>query len=331
MKTKHTRWVTLTAAVVLAAVTLPARAEKPVDPFKSNFDNYPITTAPHPQAQQQQQQQPAPGQYPWVQQSNEYVTDWPATEARAVPAARANAVRAKWEYWRAKDNLYSTVDMLKDDFEESGQAKSAKQARDTAHDQLDTVRNRALGRLSIEPRYQALRKLRDQADQHVQQLRDQHATAQQLAAAAQVKMQFSRQMSEMEHDALLADPEYGETKARLIVAGQDVTRIRTAFQRQLVRSDDFRDARRDWEDARIDYVTAVTYSVNVVDVANIAVQYAYDLHYYDLYRYLHMGSYAPYYYSSSYGGAYGVSYPSVYSGYNYYRPSVSHHGSMFRY
>jgi hypothetical protein len=330
MKKNYPRWIALAAAVAMSAMSFSARAERQVDPFRANADTYPITTTVP--ANDQNSQPAGQAMYPWATPSNEYVTDWPATEIREVPRARAAAVRAKWEYYRAKDNLYSTVDLLKDDFEDSPNARSAKSARDAAHDQLDTVRQRVLGRLASDTRYQALRKLRDQADEQVQQHRAGHATAAQIAAAAQVKMEYARRVSEMEHDALLADPEYGEAKARLVVAGQDVTKIRTTFQRALVRSDDFRDARRDWEDARIDYVVAATYRSSVVDVANVAVRYAYDLHYYDLYKYLHMGSYAPYY--SSYGGyGYGVGYPYGYStGYNYnHGPAGAHHGSMFRY
>ena len=327
MKKTYARFAAVTASAALSLFAFSARAERQVDPFKANADTYPIT-APAPT--EQNPQQPAAGQYPWAQPSNEYVTDYPATEVRAVPMARAAAVKAKWEYYRAKDNLYSTVDLLKDVFEDSAQARSAKSARDTAHDQLDSIRQRALGRLASDTKYEAFRKLRDQADEQVQQLRAEHAMPSQIAAAAQVKMEYARRVSEMEHDALLADPEYGEAKARLVVAGQDVTRIHTAFRRALVRGDDFRDARKDWEDARIDYVVAATYRNGVIEARNIALTYAYDLHYYDLYKYLHMGSYAPYY-SSSYGGyGYGIGYPYVFSGYNYSGAAMRHR-SMFRY
>ncbi len=320
MKTHKARLLAM-ASLTLAAFAFPARAAKPTDPFKSNADVYPLTS----ETTKEQGQQPAPAQYPWAQSSNEYVQDWPATEIRAIPGARAGAVKAKWEYYRAKDNLYSTVDLLKEDFEDSQKAQSAKTVADTAHDQLDAARQRVLGRLSQDPRYQALRKLRDQADQQVQRLREQHSTPQQVAAAAQVKMEYARQLSEMEHDALVSDPNYDEAKARLVVASQDVTRIRSAFQRALVRGDDFREARRDWEDARIDYVVAATYRDSVIDVANAAINYAYDLHYYDVYKYLHMGSYGYYPYCNNYGtGYYGV-------GYNYGTPVVNGHSSMFRY
>jgi DNA repair exonuclease SbcCD ATPase subunit len=323
MKTKKTRLLAM-ASLALASITVCARAQRPTDPFKSNADIYPLTS----ETTREQAPQAMPSQYPWAP-SNESIQDFPATEVRAVATARAAAVKAKWEYYRAKDNLYSTVDYLKEDFEDSPKAQSAKTARDAAHDQLDGARQRVLGRLSQDPRYKALRKLRDQADRQVQQMRaEQPQNAAQIAAAAQVKMEYARQVSEMEHDALVADPEYGEAKARLVVANQDVTHIRTAFQRALVRGDDFREARKDWEDARIDYAVATTYRNGVVEARDIALTYAYNLHYYDVYKYLHMGSYAPYYsyYGGSGYGGYGYG-----GAYNYNVAPAGHGASMFRY
>jgi hypothetical protein len=314
-----TRFVAMAASLAMTAGAFSAHAGQ-TDPFKPNStDSYPFTRTTTTTNKDSSGQIPT-GQYPWIQQPNDYVQDYPATEVRAVPAARAAAIKAKWEYWRAKDNLYQTVDFLREDFEDANSTRTAKDAQESAHGELDTIRARVLGKLADDPKYKALRTLRDQADEQVQQLRTDHSTPPaQVAAAAQVKMDYARKLSEMEHDALLNDSAYRDAKARLTVAGQDVARMRTAFNKGIRRDPEFRDARRDWEDARIDYAVATTYRDNVVEARNIALTYAYNLHYYDYYKYLHMGSYG--YPFNSYGGYYG--------GYNY-SPTPTY-SSMFRY
>jgi hypothetical protein len=228
-----------------------------------------------------------------IDYSMEYVRDYPATEVRAVPAARARKTQSRLEYERARSSLYTALDWLREDFEYSDEVVEARSAERDAHDRYVQARDRVLRDLyENNTEYRALIDLRDELSQQTEALNSQHLVNQeQVIAVAIAKLRYAMQARQIETDALAQDSDLEQARQRLRDAGTRFATMRQRFDRQIRRDGDFLSAKRNMDDSRIAYITSDAYLQSAVTARNIALDYAYELRRFDKYK--HLTTYSP--------------------------------------
>jgi hypothetical protein len=244
-----------------------------------------------------------------IDYSFEYVRDYPATEVRAVPPARARAVQSRLEFERARRALHTTLNWLREDFEFSDEYVQARNEEQAAHEAYKSARHRVLRDLyERDSDYRALVQLQNDLTRRLEDLKHRRPPDnEQILAAAQLKMRYAQQARQIESDALAADDQLQEASRQLREAGATAMAMRQRFQRETRRDEDVLAAKRTMDDSRITYLTANAYLESVLIARRIAVNYAYDLHYFDRLRNRH----------ATFPVTYGVPHRYTYGDYSY--------------
>jgi len=251
-------------------------------------------------------QQPIPVGLPQtVTESLGNSIDYPATEVRTVPIAKAQQVGARAQMDRARRDLSGVIDTLKEDFEFSADYVQASNDVKDAQEAYDRARGHVLNQLYQDPQYTALVRLRDNLATKLEQLRADHAPRSEILAAAAVKLDYATQLSDREATALASDSSVQDARRRLTDVGQRAGEMRSRFNRGLRREQAVADARRTLEDSKANFLVADAFLQSSICARDIALDYALWSHRWDMYRYLH----SPYGYGGYGYGGYGCSYP----------------------
>lgn len=237
-------------------------------------------------------------------------SDYPAEEVRAVPPARANAVRARLEHERAQSDLYRWIDRSWDDFMNSREYLDASANERKAQDGYNRERDRVLRKLNDDSNYRTLKELIADITAKMERERPRSMNAmvnadamEDMLAMATVKLGYLSQLSAMETAAMSADKGVQDSRTALLDAGNRSREIRRTFDRRLRRDENFVAARTRIDDLRINKVVAATFLDSAINARSIALDYAYYVHRWDQYKYSNYGMYADYGYGT-YSGAY---------------------------
>lgn len=232
---------------------------------------------------------------------------WPAAELQAVAPARAAQVYARGRWNLAQVMLHRVVDQLVDDFEYSADFMLALRTEKNAYDRLDSARRKALAPVTSDRRYLVLQKLVVDLNERLEDLKgDPYPNKPEIMATASLKLDYARRMSEMESDALEADPAYQDAKLRLREANIRVTDLRNAFQQSIKRNEMFVSARNTMERSKVEFLASDAFFQTSLDAANAALDYAYwyNRYYYGNYAYGYYPTYGYYGYGYGYGNGY---------------------------
>jgi hypothetical protein len=242
-----------------------------------------------------------------------YGNDYPAEEVRAVPGARAQAVRARLEHERAQTDLHRWIDRSWDDFTNSHDYLDTTANERKSQDAYNRERDRVLRKLQDDSNYRTLKDLIADLSAKMERERPRSISAansdsiEDMLAMATVKLGYLSQLSAMESAALNADRAVQDSRTALLDAGTKSREMRRTFDRKLRRDPDFLANRGRIDDLRINKVVAGAFLESAINARNIALDYAYYVHRWDQYKYSQYGIYADPYgggYSQYYGGGY---------------------------
>jgi hypothetical protein len=212
----------------------------------------------------------APSTYPEEYNGN---TFFPATELRALPAARAQASAAAAQVRRAESDLNNAVADVRRSF--SVQLRLAEADEREAYIALVAAREKAVASLKKDDDYKALLSLRQRL---AQQIEDRSATAQgTLLALATVKLSYAITLTAMEVAAISADGRVKDARDRLLVAGREAANLNEQMVAAVHNSQAVLAARKILEDSRIAAVASDAFYQEAAKVANVSMDYAFYL------------------------------------------------------
>lgn len=257
--------------------------------------------------------------------------DFPSNEVHDAVVANARAATARAVYRRVESDLHATVRSALRDFEQSAELRETIAAEQRAYDALVDARREALRDVLDDPKYQAMRDLREGLSRQIADRRDgvapaarearlvslEPADARPLArgrddviAIASVKLRVGSDAAAMEREALADNDDVRRAKDDLVQAGARVSTLRNAFDRTLRTNDELKRVRDQLDEAKIARITAESYLQGASQAARAALDFSYYLHRYDYYRYNNAD--------------YGYGYRSNRSGYPFYGSTVLH-------
>jgi hypothetical protein len=251
-----------------------------------------------------------PGGYPESYGNNGVF--YPGQELRALPVARAQASAAAAQYRVAQSNLTAAVSDLQRGFNRSAEYNQALADERAAYEAVNEARNRALAGLQNDANYQAAVALRDRVGNQIKYARQQKdVSIETLLALSTLKLSYSATVSAMEASAIAADPAVKSARERLVDAGNRTSALRQKFDDTVHASADVLAARQAVQNSRVAMVATSSLYSEAVNVANIAMNYAYDI--YDRPTPYVIGNgysgYAPPYTSNVIYGGYPIGFP----------------------
>jgi len=236
-----------------------------------------------------------------------YGNDYPAEEVRAVPGARAQAVRARLEHERAQSDLHRWIDRSWDDFTNSKDYLDVTANERKQQDAYNRERDRVIRKLQDDSNYRALKDLIADISAKMERERPRSISAansesiEDMLAMATVKLGYMSQLSAMETAALSADKGVQDARTALTDSSTRSHELRRTFDRKIRRDENFLASRGRIDDLRINRVVAATFLESAINARNIALDYAYYVHRWDQYKYSQYGIYGD---SGYYGGSY---------------------------
>lgn len=254
---------------------------------------------------------PAGAQYGDAYQG--YGNDYPAEEVRAVPGARAQAVRARLEHERAQSDLHRWIDRSWDDFTSSKEFLDATGNERKQQEAYNRERDRVLRTLQDDSNYRTLKELIADLSVQMDRARPRSIAAansesiENMLAMATVKLGYMSQLSAIEASALAADKGVQDARNALLESGVRSRELRRTFDRKIRRDENFLAGRGRIDDLRINRVVAGAFLESAINARNIALDYAYYVHRWDQYKYSQYGIYS-YPYGGGYSGYYGGGY-----------------------
>jgi hypothetical protein len=242
-----------------------------------------------------------------------YSNDYPAEEVRAVPGARAQAVRARLEHERAQTDLHRWIDRSWDDFVNSKDYLDTTANERQRQEAYNRERDRVIKRLQDDSNYRALRDLIADISAKMERERPRSSSMaavntdamEDMLALATVKLGYMSQLSAMESAALSADRGVQDARTALLESGARSRELRRGFERRIRRDENFLANRGRIDDLRINKIVASAFLESAINARNIALDYAYYVHRWDQYKYSQYGIYS-YPYGSGYSPYYGA-------------------------
>lgn len=218
--------------------------------------------------------------------SPQYVSDYPADEVRAVPSARARLVQARAVERHAERDLDNSIADVNRAFRRSEELKEALDEEKQGYAALEAARERAISPLKSNERYQTAWSLARDAGERLQQLRSpKEPNIDLIVATAKMKLDYAAAARDMELAFINTDPGVQQARTRLVAAGNRLTELRTRLADQIRTDEQILAKRKALQQARITHLTAEAYYVGIVEARDIAMNYAYYLRRYDVYRY----------------------------------------------
>jgi hypothetical protein len=193
-----------------------------------------------------------------------------------VPAARADAVVAKWQFRRANTKLNNNADMIRRDFNESDEYGAALGELKAAYRNLENARFEALKGLRGTDEFAAIESLRKSVSGQIADERDQdEPSLERLVALAELKMQSIAPVRAAEQEAIENSSAVRDAKARLVDASNKLAKLEREFAHDVRDSIELADARKAKEDARIAMLASAAFLDEARIARNIAIRYSY--------------------------------------------------------
>ncbi|MDB5325115.1 MAG: hypothetical protein JWM57_684 [Phycisphaerales bacterium] len=230
--------------------------------------------------------------------------DTPAADIRAVPAARAVAVRTRWQFNQGLFDLNNATRLVRMTMDRQPDYVKAQADEKAAYDAMETARTAALADLNNNPAYVASEGLRANvskmiADEQFAPKPDPIA----LEAMAKLKLQYVKDNRKLELAALERDSNFQDARKRYVEASRRVADYRDAQAIAIASDDTLQSLRKSVADARIEKLAAQAYFASSIVAQYNAVEYALRYRSVDIYHGYGNGGYAGY---GGYGGGYGV-------------------------
>jgi hypothetical protein len=202
----------------------------------------------------------------------------------AVPQAKADAVVAKWTFRRLTHDLSLLSNFMLRDFRDSEEYDQAYSEFQTAYDEYESARTKALAGIRGDDRYQAALSIRKNVGEQIADEHDQkEPDHEKLVSLAGLKLDTISTFREQERDTLAADQNVASARDRLIAAGKKLARMEKDFARTVRNDDALASIRKSREDARIAMLASGAYLDESRTARDIALRYAYVARGYDRY------------------------------------------------
>ena len=175
---------------------------------------------------------------PYVSAPNN-VTDYPAAEVRAVPAAKARRVIARVERDEAYNTMSRALRQSERDMKNSEGMTAALDEERQAFVALEQARDKALSSLTDDEKYQVRRSIQAELGKRISERRHESATSPQSADVNQLasaKLDLAKEARQKEASLLAKSPEVTAARGRLMAARARVRELQDAW-RDEVRSD----------------------------------------------------------------------------------------------
>ena len=259
--------------------------------------------------------------------------DFPSAEVHDAVVANARAAGARSEFRRAESALGSAVRLAQQSALASAELREAVAAEQRAYENYEAVRRDALRDVVADSKYQAMQDLRENLTQQIAGRREavneaiersqERAARVRLASAgplvdpgqpedlvamASLKMRVGSDARSMEREALSKNEQVRKAQQEYAAASAKVGALRADADRKVRQDATVTQARASLEDARTARVVAETYFRGADLAAGRALDFAYNAHRWDYYRYSRYGDgYYPY---ASFGLGHGYGYAS---------------------
>jgi len=242
---------------------------------------------------------------PYWNQGPSQASDLPAAEIRAVPAAHAAAVQARWTYIQTGTDLSNAVRVMQMQMELRPEYVKAVADEKAAYDALEAARRNALAPLADNAAYNGSEQLRSNLTQQIADEQFQiKPDNDRLLALARLKVEYGKDNRKLESAVLERDPAYQAAKQRYVDAGQRVLALKHQQALAIATDDNLVAIRKQYAEARIASLTTGAYYQSALEARNGAVNYALLYRGVDIY---HGNGYYPYG-GYGYGYGYGVGY-----------------------
>lgn len=227
-------------------------------------------------------------------------SDFPAAFVAAVPEAKARSAAASAMYDRATSDMGITIRRLQRAYENTPEMQAALDEEREAGEQYRNATTLALQPVNESEEARAIHDLRTEIGRKIERQRSSsQVDEQQIVALATLKLEVAKKIREKESLALAGDPAVIRAHARYMLAARKVGELRERNSEQVRNHPDVLAARKALEDARVIRLATAAYLDGAVRAANIALNYASNLHRWDNLRYAGSGGY----YAGSYWGA----------------------------
>lgn len=223
------------------------------------------------------------------------VTDYPAAEVRAVPAAKARRAIARVERYEAYNTLQRSVRDSESDMLNSEAMTAAIAEEKSAFMALEAARDRALRALNEDEKYQTHRSVQAELGKRIAERHFDTAQATantELVSLASAKLDFAKENRRQETELLARSTEVTDARARLIAARDRVKELQDEWRDQVKHDPALVAARSRHIESKIAHLAAEAYLEGVVESRNIALRYAYYLQRHNPYQ---VGYYSPFY------------------------------------
>ena len=226
------------------------------------------------------------------QQSN-----MPSADIRAVPEARAGAVRSNWTFNQRLTDLNNAVHLMTTQMEQKPEYRSALDEDKKTYEYMQKARADALVGLKDNIAYVAAQEL---ADKVTAQIEDEKFTKKpdltKIQAMAMVRLQYITDNRKLEADTLKRDDNYQKACQKMYDAAHKLEEIRQSNAILVATDQNLVNLRQQVAMARIDKLTAGAYYESTIDARNIAIDYARFYRGMDIYHGYGYGGYGYHHY-----------------------------------
>lgn len=215
------------------------------------------------------------------------VTDYPAAEVRAVPAAKARRAIALVERDEAYNTMSRALRQSERDMKNSEGMAAAMDEERLAFVALEQARDKALSSLTDDEKYQVRRSIQAELGKRISERRYEPATSPQSADVSQLasaKLDLAKEARQKEASLLAKSPEVTAARGRLMAARARVRELQDSWRDEVRNDPDLLAARQKVIDTKIAHLAAEAYLDGVVEARNIAMNYAYYLQRYNPYQ-----------------------------------------------
>jgi hypothetical protein len=193
----------------------------------------------------------------------------------SVPAAEAEALRAKWTYRAFGSALRRSIDQMRSDFESSPEHLRAMADFQRAADAYAATQDRALASIRASSAHRDLQYLRQKLGQ---QLREQHASTKpdmsRIQAVAQLRMEMLKPLRGIENEQLSGDADVLAARQEMMRAYASLQEVRRAFAREVRDHEELLSLRQMKDQARIEHLVASKFASSSASARDRALRFA---------------------------------------------------------
>lgn len=199
----------------------------------------------------------------------------PSAEIREVPAARAQAVHARYSWYQAQTDLYNTLRLKIQEYNSSPEYKAALLEQSEAWDAYALARTKTVEGLIKDPAYSANQMLREKlsnqiADAYEAPRPDTSA----IHAMSSLKLNFAAQNRKLETSLLDRDTDYKSAQQHYRAAAAKVRELDEKRAMMIATDPTLSAMRQAIAQAHIDTMTTSAYLDSALRARDIAIDYA---------------------------------------------------------